>query len=106
MEKHVVGGIGPDFDFLTPLDRCCIAGRAVWFYLAKLIWPAPLSFIYPHWQIEPWQIIFPLSAAVTLGVLWLLRRQIGRGPAAAGFFFVGTLFPALGFVNVFPMRYS
>ena len=36
----------------------------------------------------------------------MLRRRIGRGPVTAGLFFAGTLVPALGFVNVFPMRYS
>jgi tetratricopeptide (TPR) repeat protein len=34
------------------------------------------------------------------------HRKIGRGPAVAGLFFVVTLFPALGFVNVYPMRFS
>jgi tetratricopeptide (TPR) repeat protein len=110
MEKHVVGAIGPDFDFLTPLDRLCIAGRAFWFYLVKLVWPGHLSFIYPHWRVDPTQrpmwILFPLTALGLLIGCWLLRRRIGRGPAAAMFFFAGTLVPAMGFVNVFPMRYS
>ncbi|MGA2441412.1 MAG: tetratricopeptide repeat protein [Tepidisphaeraceae bacterium] len=110
MEKHVVGAIGPDFDFLTPLDRLCIAGRAFWFYLVKLLWPGHLSFIYPHWQVDPAQrpmwILFPLAAMGLLIGCWLLRGRIGRGPAAAMLFFAGTLVPALGFVNVFPMRYS
>ena len=82
MEKHVVGAIGPQFDFLTPLDRCCIAGRAFWFYLAKLLWPARLMFIYPHWNVDPrertWWILFPLSACGLLIGCWLLRRRIGR----------------------------
>jgi tetratricopeptide (TPR) repeat protein len=110
MEKHVVGALGPEFDFLTPLDRCCIAGKAIWFYLVKFLWPARLSFIYPHWQVDPrqrpWLLLFPLSAATAIASCWLLRRRIGRGPAAAMLYFVGTLVPALGFVNVFPMRYS
>jgi tetratricopeptide (TPR) repeat protein len=110
MEKHVVGAIGPDFDFLTPLDRLCIAGRAFWFYLTKLLYPGHLSFIYPHWQVDPTRrplwILFPLAAMGLLGACWILRRRIGRSPAAAMFFFAGTLVPALGFVNVFPMRYS
>jgi len=110
MEKHVVGAIGPDFDFLTPLDRLCIAGRAFWFYLTKLLWPGHLSFIYPHWQVDPAQrpmwILYPLTAMGLLIGCWLLRRRIGRGPAAAMLFFAGTLVPAMGFVNVFPMRYS
>jgi tetratricopeptide (TPR) repeat protein len=110
MEKHVVGAVGLAFDWLTPLDRICIAGRALWFYLFKLIWPAKLMFIYPHWRIDPqarpWLLLFPISAAVGLLALWLLRRRIGRGPLAALLFYAITLFPALGFVNVFPMRYS
>jgi tetratricopeptide (TPR) repeat protein len=110
MEKHVVGAVGPAFDWLTPADRLCIAGRATWFYLYKLIWPVKLTFMYPHWQIDPqarpWLVLFPLSVAAGLLALWLLRRRIGRAPLAAMLFFVVTLFPALGFVNVFPMRYS
>jgi tetratricopeptide (TPR) repeat protein len=39
-------------------------------------------------------------------LLWLYRRRLGRGPLAAVLFFAGTLFPALGFFDVFPMRYS
>jgi tetratricopeptide (TPR) repeat protein len=110
MEKHVVGAVGPAFDWLTPADRLCIAGRAIWFYLFKLIWPVKLTFIYPHWRIDPrtqpWLLLFPLSAAGGLLALWLLRRRIGRAPLAAMLFFVVTLGPALGLVNVFPMRYS
>ncbi len=36
---------------------------------------------------------------------WGVRR-LGRVPLAAILFFGGTLFPALGFFNVYPMRYS
>jgi tetratricopeptide (TPR) repeat protein len=36
----------------------------------------------------------------------MLRRRIGRGPLVALLFFGGTVLPALGFVNVYPMRYS
>jgi tetratricopeptide (TPR) repeat protein len=110
MEKHVVGAVGPAFDWLTPTDRLCIAGRAIWFYLCKLIWPTKLTFIYPHWQIDPrvhpWLLLFPISAAAGLLALWLLRGRLGRAPLAAMLFFVVTLGPALGLVNVFPMRYS
>lgn len=47
-----------------------------------------------------------LSAFLMLGCLWFLRRQLGRGPVVAFLFFVGTLAPALGFVNVYPMLFS
>ena len=37
-------------------DRLIIAGRAIWFYVAKLAWPHPLIFIYPRWQINSSQL--------------------------------------------------
>jgi tetratricopeptide (TPR) repeat protein len=110
MEKYVVGAIGPEFSAITPADRLCIAGRAVWFYLWKLLAPAKLTFIYPRWDIDaipqPRLYLFPASVLLLFIALWLLRRRITRSPLCAALFFVGTLFPALGFVNVFPMRYS
>jgi Tfp pilus assembly protein PilF len=103
-----VGAKGPGWD-LSAVERCLIAGRAAWFYLAKLAWPHPLSFNYPRWRIDPgagWQYLFPIAATGAVLALWFLRRRIGRGPLAAALFFGGTLFPALGFFNTYPMRYS
>ena len=108
IEKEHVGATGAEFDF-SPIDRILIAGRAVWFYVWKLIAPVNLAFIYPRWDIDPahrWQFLFPLAALLTLAALFFLRRRIGRGPLVALLFFGGTLLPALGFVNVYPMRYS
>jgi len=110
MEKHVVGAMGADFDFLTPVDRVCIAGRAFWFYLVKLFWPGRLMFIYPHWSVDPVQkpgwFVYPVAAIGLVWGLWLLRKRIGRGALAGVLFYGVTLVPAMGFVNVFPMRYS
>ncbi len=36
----------------------------------------------------------------------MFRNRLGRGPLVAVLFFAGTLVPALGFFNVYPMRYS
>ena len=80
----------------------------IWFYLGKLFWPADLIFIYPRWQISQavwWQYLFPAAALLLLAVLWGLRRR-WRGPLAGLLFFVGTLFPVLGFCNVYPFLFS
>ena len=90
------------------LDRMLIAGRAIWFYLGKLFWPAELIFIYPRWQIDPaawWQYLFSAATVVLILVLWIMRSR-WRGPLAGLLFFMGTLFPVLGFLNVFPFLYS
>ena len=107
VERKFIGAEGKTFD-LTVVERCLIAGRAVWFYLGKLFWPAELVFIYPRWSVNPavgWQYLFPAAGLVLLAGLWGLRRR-WRGPLAGLLFFGGTLFPALGFLNVYPFRYS
>jgi len=110
LEKQHVGASGAEWNF-TFVDRCLIAGRALWFYAGKLIWPHPLIFIYPRWVgmsffQSPWLVVYPISALAVILGLWLLRRKIGRGPLVAVLFFAGTLLPALGFINLYPMRYS
>jgi protein O-mannosyl-transferase len=107
MERTHIGAQGNQFA-LSLLERCLIAGRAFWFYLAKLVWPARLTFIYPRWNIDQyawWQYSFIIAAIALFAVLWFLRRR-SRAPLAAFLFFGGVLFPVLGFVNVYPFIYS
>ncbi len=107
VERQFGGAQGSEYDF-SIVERFLIAGRAIWFYLGKLCWPVNLVFIYPRWQVSQavgWQYLFPAAVALLLGALvWLQRRR--RGPLAALLFFVLTLFPALGFFNVYPFRFS
>jgi tetratricopeptide (TPR) repeat protein len=108
MEKHHVGALGQDWS-LSPVERILVAGRALWFYAAKLIWPTDLTFIYRRWPIDPslwWSYAFPLAALGVMAVLWFARTRLGKGPLVAVLVFAGSLVPALGFVDVYPMRYS
>ncbi len=108
LEVAHVGAAGSEWD-LTPVDRVLVAGRVVWFYLGTLLWPAKLAFVYQRWAIDaasPIQWLWPVAAVAVSAALWLLRGRIGRGPAAACAIYVVTLGPALGFINVFPMRYA
>ncbi len=106
-EHELIGAQGADFA-LDPLQRALLAGRVFWFYLGKLAWPADLTFIYPHWTVDAASVaqwLFPLAALVLLGVLVFWTRR-SRAPLATGLLFAGTLFPVLGFVNVFPFLFS
>ena len=106
-EHELIGARGAEFD-RSLLERCLLPGRVIGFYLAKLIWPANLSFIYPRWSISPDDpVLYFCTAFVVagLGGLWAIRHR-ARGPIAAVLLFVGTLFPVLGFVNVYPFRYA
>jgi tetratricopeptide (TPR) repeat protein len=107
VERKYVGASGSGYDF-SIIDRLLIAGRAIWFYLGKLIWPVDLTFIYPRWHVSQtvwWQYLFPITALLVSAGLWLLSHR-NRAPLAAWLLFVGTLFPALGFFNVYPFCYS
>jgi hypothetical protein len=51
VERSLVGAEGAAFD-LTLIERGLIAGRALWFYAGKLLWPVNLAFIYPRWNVS------------------------------------------------------
>ena len=108
LERTHVGARGPDWDF-SFLERCLIAGRALWFYVGKLLWPPALCFIYPRWQIDAHsflQWLWPVLAVLVVLALVVARNRIGRGPLFSVLFFGGSLFPLLGFMNGYFMRYS
>ncbi|GIW43553.1 MAG: O-GlcNAc transferase [Candidatus Binatia bacterium] len=108
LETAHVGARGPDWD-LSFLQRVLIASRALWFYLGCLVYPVNLAFIYPRWEISANDLAayVPLVSSVGVGVLLAVgSRWWSPWPLVAALYFAVSLGPALGFVNVFPMRYS
>jgi protein O-mannosyl-transferase len=122
-QKFHARALGPDWAQTLP-ERFIIAGRAIWFYLGKLIWPHPLIFIYPRWEIHSTQLLAWLPLLGALGLLaftWSVaaRRRFesadmsaraqapwGRAIFFAAAYYVVSLFPILGFFSVFFFRYS
>jgi tetratricopeptide (TPR) repeat protein len=107
VEWRHVGAYGQDFEF-SFLQRLLLAGRAIWFYLFKLVWPANLIFMYPRWVPDTaqwWQWIFPVAAIATTAALWATRKR-SRAPLAAWLFFCGTLLPMLPFLNQYLFLYT
>ncbi len=106
-ERELIGARGAEFA-LGFADRLVLAGRVFWFYLGKLVWPADLIFMYPRWAVDAgiwWQWLFLLAGLGLLGMFaWWSRRS--SGPLAAALLFGGSLFPVLGFFNVYPFLFS
>jgi tetratricopeptide (TPR) repeat protein len=107
-EHLVVGARGTDWT-LSMGERLLVAGRALAFYVFKLLWPTHLIFSYPRWHLDirdPTQWGWVLGVILVGLLVWWKRRGWGRGPVVGVAFFGVTLAPALGFVNFYPMRFS
>lgn len=108
LERGHVRAEGPEFDF-SVAERILIAGRALWFYAGNLIWPFGNCFNYPRWLLDASSLLqwaFPAAAVLLLAALYRAIPRIGRTPLFVALCFGGSLVPALGFFNIYPMRYS
>ena len=108
LEFYHVGARGKVFD-LTFLERFILSGRIIFFYIYKLLFPFNFMFFYPRWIINTkiwWQWLFPLAVMLVLGVLVIYRGKIGRGTLALFVFYIISIFPVLGFLNVYGMKFS
>jgi Flp pilus assembly protein TadD len=89
--------------------RLAGAGMALWFYLGKALAPLHLTMIYPRWKIEAATPGSYLPLLLWLGVLavcWGFRRSWGRHALFGLGCFTVTLFPALGFFDMYFLALS
>jgi protein O-mannosyl-transferase len=83
--ERVHGAAGAGFK-LSWQERVLVSGQSFWFYLGKLFFPHPLTFIYRRWNTNDasgWQFVYPVTTAVLFAALWRMRRKIGKGPFVA-----------------------
>jgi tetratricopeptide (TPR) repeat protein len=106
--EHLHGATGDEFR-MGWLGRVLVSGRSFWFYLGKLFFPYPLTFIYERWNINTgvwWQYVFPAATMGILGGSWFLRRRIGKGPFVALLHFYITTSMLVLIQVLYMMRYS
>ncbi|MDP6850407.1 MAG: tetratricopeptide repeat protein [Planctomycetota bacterium] len=107
-EMQHVGAQGTAWEYGF-IERTLIAGRILWSYAATLCAPFKLIFIYPRWEINPavwWQYLWPAGAMGAIIFAFKAIPKYGRGPLVGLLIFGGVLFPALGYLNVYPHQYS
>jgi len=94
---------------LNRAGQFAAATRAVWFYLWKAWVPWNIMVIYPQWTID-WRsfvVYLPAVAIVAvLGVAWRFRTTWGRHVLFALLAFMVTLFPVMGFFNMYFLVFS
>jgi tetratricopeptide (TPR) repeat protein len=95
-------------DALEPADRIANAVVGYSQYLERLLWPTKLAYLYPHPSFVPpytgWSMNRITMAALLLtilsaGALVLLRRG-HRHPLSGWLWFLGTLVPVIGILQV------
>ncbi|PTY04221.1 hypothetical protein DB347_20200 [Opitutaceae bacterium EW11] len=87
---------------LSWLERFLLAGRAIWFYATKLVWPTDLSYIPQRWSVHPSGLssFSYIGALMALTIAFFFDRRRSRTGLAIVLLFAGMLFPVLGFLNI------
>jgi tetratricopeptide (TPR) repeat protein len=107
-EKRVVGASGSAWNF-TFIEHLLLAGKIICLDVYRFLFPSPLMFIYPRWKVidtdlSQWLCV---GAVISTSIsLYVLRNRIGKLFFSGFLLFLAALFPALGFISVYPMRFS
>jgi tetratricopeptide (TPR) repeat protein len=108
MERSHVGATG-EVVGLAGLDRVVLAPRVALWYLWTWLWPVDLAFIYARWSVSATSVLawIPVGVAALActggALLWRAGR---RGAPTLALLFLGGIFPALGFFDVYPFRFA
>lgn len=109
LEIVKVGARGAEFDH-TALERGLFVAPRAWWHYAETTWfPHPLMFVYERWDpgsADPRRWIAPIGIVLLVAGLFASKRRFGWAPILLVFVSAVTLAPALGFVPVYPHRYS
>ena len=87
------------------MDRVSIAGKSLYFYAGKLLWPPNLCFIYPRWNLDEkslsiWLAWLGIAAVVIMG--WKYRQKSWARAGLFGFaYFAVALLPVAGIFQYF-----
>lgn len=94
------GGAVQSFEHLSPGERLKNAIVSYCLYIGKTFWPKNLAVFYPQTSREAWEVAG--AAIVLLTITFFVATQINRRRylALGWFWFLGTLVPVIGIIQV------
>lgn len=107
--EHSVIGAATRVQDLSYAQHGILAGKAILFYLGKLMVPSSLLFMYPKWALSTADLreyLYPAAVLLISVGLYAGHRRWGKRPLAFWIYFVSCLMPALGWTKIYPMRFS
>lgn len=69
-------------------------------YIAKMIWPSGLAVFYPYPALPAWQIAVAVASLSAASILVLAAVRSRPYLAVGWYWYIGTLLPVIGFVQV------
>ncbi|MGA3280056.1 MAG: tetratricopeptide repeat protein [Smithella sp.] len=70
-------------------------------YIGKMIWPSNLAVLYPHpGVLVPWQVLVSALLLIAITLLVILRAKRSPYLATGWLWYIGTLVPVIGIVQV------
>jgi tetratricopeptide (TPR) repeat protein len=99
-ESH--GGLVAHLDRLPLSLRVCSGFRSYMLYLWKAIWPLKLTILYPYAPREHLVLVGALAASFLVSVTLVVLRARRKYPylLVGWLWFLGTLVPVIGFVQI------
>ena len=91
-----MSGAQNTYPFLLRIENAIVSYAR---YLGKALWPSHLAFMYPHSSFAVWQVFVALIVLLVLTALVLAGRR-RRYLLVGWFWFLGTLVPMIGLVQV------
>ncbi|MDA2930390.1 tetratricopeptide repeat protein [Acidobacteria bacterium AH-259-O06] len=102
VEAQSKAGALPTFGMLPTGVRVANAVVSYGLYLKKMVWPMDLAVFYPHpgSSVKTWWVVLAavVLVGISLGVWW--RRQSSRYLVVGWLWYLGTLVPVSGLVQV------
>ena len=99
-ERYGAGAHGKAYHF-SVFQHLVIAGKDIWFYAGKLLWPHPILMVYPRWHVHGFttvDVLYPVTAVLVAAACFALQKRCGRGLFAAVAIYSIMISPSLGFV--------